>query len=99
MKYLPILQELFESDTVIFMIIGIAVAVIIGLRLKHQKKYIMAIIISIVTYAICELASNIHTNFMLELILLFLGTVSIGCCIGFISCLLFKIIKNGKDER
>ncbi|MDE6627673.1 MAG: hypothetical protein K2K56_15095 [Lachnospiraceae bacterium] len=99
MKYLPILQELFESDTVIFMIIGIAFAVIIGLRLTHQKKYIMAIIISIVTYAICELVSNVHTNFMLELILLFLGTVSMGCCIGFISCLLLRLLKNGKDEQ
>lgn len=99
MKYLPIFQELFESDTVIFMIIGIAVAVIIGLRLKHQKKYIMAIIISIVTYAICELVSNIHTNFMLEIILLFLGTVSMGCCIGFIGCLLVRLLKNRKDEQ
>lgn len=91
MKYLPILQELFESDTIIFMIIGIVIAVIIGLQLKQQKKYILAIIISIVTYAICELVSNIHTNFMLELILLFIGTVSIGCCIGFIISILLYL--------
>ena len=33
MKYLPILQELFESDTVIFLIIGMAIALIVGLRI------------------------------------------------------------------
>ena len=27
MRYFPILQELFESDTVIFLVIGIAVSV------------------------------------------------------------------------
>ncbi len=34
MRYFPILQELFESDTVIFLVIGIAVSVFAGLRLK-----------------------------------------------------------------
>lgn len=96
MKYLPILQELFESDTIIFMIIGIVIAVMIGLRRKQRKKYSMAIMISIVIYAVCELVSNIHTNFMLELILLFVGTVSMGCCIGFLICLLCSLLKSRK---
>ncbi len=99
MRYLPILQELFESDTVIFMIIGIIIAVIIALRMKNYKKYIGAIIISAVIYAICEVVSNIRTNFMLELVLLFIGTVSIGCIIGFVLCLLIRFIKNGKSEQ
>lgn len=92
MKHLPILQELFESDTIIFLIIGIAVAVVAGLWLKNQKKCIIGIIISVVLYLICELASNFRTNFMLELILLFIGTVAIGCCIGFIIYLLVRLL-------
>lgn len=91
MKYLPILEELFESDTVIFMIIGLCIAVIIGLRWKQRKRYRTAIIISFVVYAVCEFISNIPTNFMLELVLLFIGTISIGCFLGFMSCVLFRL--------
>lgn len=98
MTYLPILQELLESDTFIFMIIGIIIAVLTALRMKNHKKYIRAIVISVVIYAICEFVSNIRTNFMLELMLLFVGTVSLGCLIGFIICLLIRLLKNGKDE-
>ena len=98
MKYLPILQELFESDTIVFLIIGIAIALIVGLRIKNHNKCIAAIGISVGTYVICELISNFHTNFMIELILLFIGTASIGCCIGFITCLLIKLIKNKKKQ-
>lgn len=86
MKYLPILQELFESDTIIFLIIGVAIAVTIGLRLNNQKKCMVGGVLSLAIYIICELASNIHTNFMLEIILLFIGTVAIGGFIGFIIC-------------
>lgn len=95
MRYLPILQELFESDTIIFMIIGTVIAVFVGLWLKNSKKNIAAIIISVITYVICELASNIHTNFMLELILLFIGTVAIGCCLGFIISMIINFMGRG----
>jgi hypothetical protein len=37
MKYIPILQELFESDTVIFLIVGIVIAVIMGLFKKSKR--------------------------------------------------------------
>lgn len=95
MRYLPILQELLESDTIIFMIIGTVIAVFVGLWLKNPKKNIAAIIISVITYVICELASNIHTNFMLELILLFIGTVAIGCCLGFIIGMTINFMGRG----
>lgn len=98
MKYLPIFQELFESDTLILIVIGIVIAVIVGLRLKTQRKCIMAVVASVVTYVICEAASNMHTNFMVELILLFIGTVAIGCCIGFIICL-FNNLAETKSKQ
>lgn len=95
MRYLPILQELFESDSIIFMIIGVVIAVFVGLRLKNPKKNIKAIIISVNTYVICELASNIRTDFLIELILLFIGTVAIGCCLGFIICMIINFMGRG----
>ena len=38
MKYLPIMSELFSSDSVIFLLIGMAIAFAIGLVLKSDKK-------------------------------------------------------------
>jgi hypothetical protein len=97
MKYIPILQELFESDTVIFLIVGIVIAVIMGLFLKKQKNLKVALITSVVVYAICELLSNKHTNFMLEIILVFVGTVALGCCIGFLVSILIGMLRRGKQ--
>jgi ABC-type transport system involved in cytochrome c biogenesis permease component len=96
MKYLSIFQELFSSDTVIFLMIGIVIAVIIGLSLKKQKNLMFALIISVVIYAICELIENIHTNFMIEIILVFVGTVALGCFIGFLISLLTQKLRRDK---
>jgi ABC-type transport system involved in cytochrome c biogenesis permease component len=96
MKYLSIFQELFSSDTVIFLMIGIVIAVIIGLSLKKQKNLMFALIISVVIYAICELIENIHTNFMIEIILVFVGTVALGCFIGFLISLLAQKLRRDK---
>lgn len=38
MKYLPILEELFSSDSIIFMLIGLILAVSIGVKMKDAKK-------------------------------------------------------------
>ena len=89
MQYLPILQELFESDTIIFLVIGIVIAGIAGLWLKNRKKCVIGAALSLALYVICELASNIHTNFLLEMVLLFAGTAAIGGCIGFLANLFF----------
>ena len=89
MKYLPILQELFESDTIVFLIIWIVFAVIAGLWLKNRKRCVIGVALSIALYVICELVSNFHTNFLLEIVLVFAGTAAIGCCIGFLLSLVF----------
>ena len=98
MKYLPILQELFESDTIVFWIIGLVIAVIIGLGLKSKRKNFTAAVISIAVYAVCEVVSNIRSNYMMELILLFVGTAAIGCFIGFLLSLLINAIKTAKKH-
>ena len=59
MKYLPILDELFSSDSIIFLLIGLVIAFVIGFGLKSVKKIAIGIIASIIVYALCELISNI----------------------------------------
>ena len=78
------MQELFESDTIVLFIIGAALGFGIGFKLKTAKSRICAVITCILTYAVCEGISNIHTNFMAELVLLFLGTASLGAIAGII---------------
>lgn len=95
MKYLPIFQELFQSDSIIFMLIGLALTVFIGIKLNEIKKIIVSLVSSVALYAVCEFISNIHTNYMFELILLFVGTIAIGGIIGFlISAIVVKIRKQ-----
>jgi chromate transport protein ChrA len=96
MKYLPILQELFTSDTVKFLIVGIVIAVAIGLFLKKQKHLANSLIASIIVYAVCEMISNIHTNFLVEIILVFVGTAALGCFIGFLVSLLIRMLRSGE---
>ena len=84
MRYLPILQELFESDTFIFFAIGLIVFIVIGLRIKHTKKIAIHIGISLCVYIICELLSNLRTNYMLEVMLLFISTLTLGAMVGYL---------------
>lgn len=95
MKYFPIFQELFQSDSIIFMLIGLAITVFIGIKLNEIKKIIVCLVSSVALYAVCELISNIHTNYLFELILLFVGTIAISGIIGFlISAIVVKIRKQ-----
>lgn len=96
MKYLPILQELFESDTLIFFTLGIVASIIIGIQIKCKKKITINIGVSLSIYIICEVLSNIHTNYMLEFGMVFIGTLALGMIIGYIISLitLFALKKD-----
>lgn len=95
MKYLPILDELFSSNSIIFLPIGVIIAVAIGLMLKSYKKITFGMIISIVVYALCEVFLNISESFLSEFIALFIGTIGIGGFIGFlIASVVLKIKKR-----
>ena len=63
MRYFPILDELFSSDSIIFMFIGLVIASIIGVKIKSTRKNLIGIIGSLIVYVICEVVSIIHTNF------------------------------------
>jgi hypothetical protein len=91
MKYLPIFQELFGSDTVVFLLLGLAGALVVSLALKKQKHLRYAFFGSLVVYAACEAGSNLHTNYGLEMLLLFLGTAALGCALGFCINRLFRL--------
>ncbi len=94
MKYLPILEELFSSDSIIFLLIGLVIAFGIGLGLKSVKKIAIGMIASIIIYALCELISNIIATFLVAIITLFIGTVAIGCFIGFLIALIVLKIRG-----
>lgn len=83
MKYLPILEELFESDTVIIFLIGLAGALLSGFRLKGYKKTGTAAGISTLVYGVCEAASNLRGSYLQQILLLILGTAALGFLAGF----------------
>ena len=96
MQYLPILDELFSSDSIIFLLIGLAAAFVIGLVLKSDEKGIAGMAVSIIVYALCEMVSNISTTFLVEIIALFIGTIAIGSFIGFLIIWGVSKFKNKK---
>ena len=78
MRYLPILEELFNSDSVFFLMIGFVIAIMIGAAAKRRK---------IAVYGLRQLFMNIGTNYLSELLLLVVGTAAIGCIIGNLICI------------
>lgn len=95
MKYLPIFQELFESDSVAFLLLGLIVAVFIGIKMNDTRQTMISLASSIGLYVACELISNVHTNYMIEMILLFVGTIALGGIIGFlISTIVARVRKQ-----
>ncbi len=83
MRYLPILSELFSSDTVIFLLIGLAVFTAAGIMTAKTKKNVVGMVICLAVYAVCEILMNIRSSYLIEFILLFAGTVALGGALGF----------------
>ncbi len=94
MRYLPIMGELLSSDSIIFMLIGLVVATMIGINMKSTKKNIVGLGISFAIYVISEIISNIRSSYLLEIILLFVGTLAIGGIIGFLIGLIVSKIRK-----
>ena len=89
MKYFPIMQELFGSDTVIFLLMGLAVALAAGIRFRSRKKAAAGAGISLLVYGVCEVGVYLSGHFLAEIILLLAGTLAIGCVIGFLAGVFF----------
>ena len=94
MRYLPIMGELLSSDSFIFMLIGLVASTIIGIVMKSTKKNIIGLVICFSIYVISELISNMRSSYLLEIILLFVGTIAIGGIIGFLIGLIKSKIRK-----
>lgn len=84
MAYLPILDELFSSDSVVFVIIGIVVAVFISIKIAENRKKFIGMMVNFLIYVVCEAASNIHINYAIDLALLIIGAIAVGLFLGFL---------------
>ena len=96
MRYLHIMDELFASDTIIFLLIGLFVACMTGTKIKSTKRCLVGMIASFVIYVLCEAVSNIHITWMFAFFALFIGTIALGCCVGFLIIAIAIKIKNSK---
>lgn len=55
MRYLPILEELCSSDSILFMVAGIIVALVISVKFCDIKRNLLGLIGSFVVYAISSI--------------------------------------------
>ena len=98
MTYFPIVQELFESDLYIFILIGFVVALLIGLTNLIIKTRVILILVSLAVYVLCEIVLNTYTN-NLMMLLLFIGAFSIGAFIGFVLTLIIYKLRNRAKQH
>ena len=87
---LPILNELLSLDSVIFMVIGLAISLIIGIKANTKKTKLYGLFINLGVYVICEVISQFPITYLVALITLFIGTIAIGGTIGFLISLFIK---------
>lgn len=78
------------------MLIGLAIAFVIGLVLKSDKKRKGGMIASVITYVVCEVVSNVPAPFLVSIIALFVGTIAVGGFIGFLLAFVVSKIKERK---
>ena len=95
MNNLPILQELFESDSTYFLLLGIGLAVIISFHsVKRTQVLLIALGISFCIYLLCEFAMHFSAGYMSDLLLLFFGTTALGAFIGFFLSMIKKLFEK-----
>ncbi|MCF0121433.1 MAG: LPXTG cell wall anchor domain-containing protein [Oscillospiraceae bacterium] len=94
MKYLPILSELISSDAVVFMLLGLVIAAVIGLMLRKTRKSVVGLIVSFVIYAACEVICVVSWNFYVAIPVLFIGMLAIGGILGFLISAVITKIRN-----
>lgn len=99
MSHFPILQEMLESDSVIFAVIGLILGRAVGMKLKSPKANLIGALISAVVYGICEALTHICSSYMLSFVLLGAGTVAIGATVALlISAVIEKVRSKGEHH-
>ena len=96
-----ILGELFESDLVLFLLIGLVSSAIIGLLVMRRKSLLIGTIISAAVYAVCEimLSTYLVKAFLSQLLTLFFGTAAIGTTFGFLVGFVIKLIREKAKKQ
>lgn len=94
MKYLPILDELFSSNSIFVLFLSLAITLILSMKLKDARKYLIGTVASFVVYAVCEALSNIRINNLMEIAVLFTGTIAMGSFAGFLIGLVISKIRK-----
>ncbi len=91
MNHFPILQELFESDLVILLLISMAAAFLFGIR-KPGKP--LRLLLPLGFYLLCEFAAQLPGSYTLEIIALFLGVIALGCFLGSAVCHIIRVLRR-----
>ena len=99
MEHFPILQELTESDSAVFAVIGIIIASAVSYKLRKPKKCLYAALLCAAAYIICEITVNITQSYLAELIALFIGTASIGGAFGALISSAVLAVRSKKCEK
>ena len=88
MSHFTILEELFSSDMILFLIAAAAAAAFASVRTKDRRKDLLGIFICAAVYAASEFCCGLNTSYLIEMLLLFAGTTALGGVIGFAAGLL-----------
>ncbi len=97
MKYLPILQELLALNTLVIFLIGLAMAILMGLFINTAKKSLIGLLFSLVAYVVCEILQNTRATPELSIVELFIGTGMLGSALGFFVGLIINLIRSKRE--
>lgn len=99
MSHFPILQEMLESNSVIFAVIGLILGRAVGMKLKSPKANLLGALISAAVYAVCEVLAQHPASYALGFALLGAGTVAIGAAVALlISAVIEKVRSKGENH-
>lgn len=91
---LPILQELFESDLVIFYALGLIAAFLSSRLLKNDKMLGIGAGAAAAVYLICEAIAIACSGYGVGIAVMVIGVLGLGGCLGFLIRLAVSRYRN-----
>lgn len=88
MQYLPILTELFESDSLCFLLIGVGIGILCGAR--EESRSGMWAGICFLVYIISEAAMQLIHSYGVEFACLVIGTGFLGAFLAFFFWFIYR---------
>ena len=99
MSHFPILQEMLESNSVIFAVVGLILGRAVGMKLRTPKRNLIAALISGAVYAVCEVLEQHPASYAMGIALLGVGTVAVGATVALIiSAVIEKVRSKGEKQ-